>query len=51
MWDEAVALTNCHGCGRKTTFTEVKDRYDKTEWMKCDSCGQLHFRIGSSYGY
>jgi len=47
-----MALTNCHGCGRKTTFTEVQNTRpsDRTEWMKCDNCGQLHFRVGSSFG-
>ena len=47
-----MPLTNCHGCGRKTTFTEIpKSKYDKTEWLKCDQCGQLHFRVGSSFGF
>jgi len=47
-----MALTQCFGCGRKTTFTELPPKpYDKTEWLKCDQCGQLHFRIGSSSGF
>lgn len=48
-----MVLTNCQYCGRKTTFTEIPNKfpYDRTEWIKCDNCGGKHFRIGSSFGF
>jgi len=46
-----MALTKCPSCGRNTTYTEKPQRYSKTEWLECDVCHSMIFRVGSSFGF
>lgn len=46
-----MTLTQCMSCGKNKGFTPDNERYSRTEWLRCNACGYLHFRVGSGFGY